>query len=486
MRPWTAAALLVALALAVSAPATAARPAKGGRADSLELTFDGSKPGRTIPKDFLGLSFETKSLALIASYASDSNVPALLRSIGPGVMRFGGVTADTQVAWVDGTSPRPPWATTTVAPADMAALGTLANEADWRTLLAVNLGHYDADAAAREVLAAKRSLGPRLAGVQLGNEPDSYVRKGLRAEPWGYGEYKLQIDQYRAAIAALVPGIPLAGPDRSSSPRSAFLPNEAVDQHPALLTAHFYPLGCHDAKPPALFDLLSVRVRAAEQQALTRLAHISSAAGTPLRVDETNNVSCGGTAGISNTFASALWATDYLARAMSAGIAGINFHGVITNCLGYAPICASKPADLESGRLHANPEWYALLLAHQLIGDRALPTRTRPARPDVSATAFAGPGGRLQIVIVDGDSGAARPILAHLRVSTRYGGATVLRLKGPSLGATDGVSLGDRQVATDGTWNGLTHLPHVNVARGSLSVPVTPGSAALVTLLPHR
>ncbi len=60
-------------------------------------------------------------------------------------------------------------------------------------------------------------------------------------------------------------------------------------------------------------------------------------------MDETNSVSCGGVPGISNTFASALWASAYITQAMAAGTVGVNLQGNPNNCPGYTPICATDP-----------------------------------------------------------------------------------------------------------------------------------------------
>ncbi len=87
-------------------------------------------------------------------------------------------------------------------------------------------------------------------------------------------------------------------------------------------------------------------------------------------------VSCGGVAGISNTFASALWAIGYLTQSMSMGVEGINLQGNPANCAGYTPVCAPTAEGLAAGALDAQPEWYALLLAKALIGDRPLPAST--------------------------------------------------------------------------------------------------------------
>jgi hypothetical protein len=72
---------------------------------------------------------------------------------------------------------------------------------------------------------------------------------------------------------------------------------------------------------------------------------------TPLRIDETNNISGKGQPGVSNTFASALWAADYIARAMAAGVRGLDFHDLIDRPGAYSPLVASNNG------LHANPEW---------------------------------------------------------------------------------------------------------------------------------
>ena len=44
------------------------------------------------------------------------------------------------------------------------------------------------------------------------------------------------------------------------------------------------------------------------------------------RLDETNDISCGGQAGINNTFASALWSLNELFQLARAGVDGVNVH----------------------------------------------------------------------------------------------------------------------------------------------------------------
>src|SRR5205807_8152509 len=58
----------------------------------------------------------------------------------------------------------------------------------------------------------------------------------------------------------------------------------------------------------------------------TRRSSDLHGAGLPLRVDEINSVACGGAAGVSNTFASALWALDTMFALVRTGVDGVNVH----------------------------------------------------------------------------------------------------------------------------------------------------------------
>jgi hypothetical protein len=196
-------------------------------------------------------------------------------------------------------------------------------------------------------------------------------------------QYGAQLAAYRSAIEAAAPGIALAGPDVSGS--GAFESwglGELINQRPALLTGHHYPLGCEQLPAPTIARLLSPRIRRLESSSFRRYLSVSHASETPFRLDEANTVSCGGVAGISNTFASALWAVNYLAKAMTMGVAGINLQGNPDNCDGYTPVCAPSTESQAAGTLGARAEWYALLLTKALIGDRPLSTiKARVAGP---------------------------------------------------------------------------------------------------------
>ncbi len=508
-------------------------PAAPPTGTPVSVTVTGRPAGRPVTADFLGLSFEVSSLpALVAGLAahqpdapppgppSPANLVALLRSLGPGVLRFGGVSADLQSAWVPAGGALPHWASTAITNTDLEGVAALARATGWRVLLTVNLGHYDPAAAAQEAAAAQSLLGDRLAGIELGNEPDAYVRKGLRPRGWDFAAYRRQAAAYLAAIRTAAPGVPIAGPDASSGlPGLAWVRAAAATLHPRLLTDHYYPLSSCGSEP-TVEELLSSATRAHESAMLARLAAIEHATATPLSLDEANNVSCEGQPGVSDTFAAALWALDFTARAITAGVAGVNFHDLIDRPSAYSPLIlartprqARNPGRTGTGRagaqsktLHANPEWYALLAGRPPAGSRPLGVRVaggigpgvagagvpgagvpsagvaETAAGELTASALRAPDGSVRLVLVDYSPPGSRPLAVGLRVPGRFAGGSVLRLTGPSPDSTGGVRLGGRAVAPDGSWSPPAALPGVYRRAGTLAVQMPASSAAVVTL----
>ncbi len=442
--------------------------------------------GPVVPEDFLGLSFEASDLHSIAGFASSGDLVSLLRSLGPGVMRFGGISSDETTAWLqEGLAPA--WAQATITPQDLTALAALARASGWRVILTVNLGHGEAAVAAQEALAAEAQLGASLAGIAIGNEPDRYVADALRPAGWAQAAYLAEAAVFRTAIAAAVPGVQIVGPDASTGRLVlAWVSGLAASpDRPALLTDHYYPLSKCGGSAVTLSDLISPVTRRNESSTLARLAAIEQASALSLRVDETNNISCRGTPGVSDAFASSLWAVDYIARAMASGVAGLNFHDLISEPGSYSPLAAADASELASGALHANPEWYALLLARHLIGDRPVAAKLASGSRDLTAAAFASPSGSVHIVLVNFAGSSPHPLVVHLRLSRRFAAGPILRLQAPSLRALAHVSLGGSGVSSAGSWIHGTPLPRVSGKPGALELNLAASSAALVTLYPR-
>jgi hypothetical protein len=503
-RPWarltrlvlaaTAGAILTLWTQAIEVDASRSHPlllAAAGPGQPLlpvSVTIDPFDPGRPVPERFLGLSFEAAALGQLAQYGDRGDLVGLLRSLGPGMLRFGGITADENVAWIDAATPRPAWASSAIDAAQLRAIGVLARRSGWQILLTVGLAHYEPTAAAREVAVAHSALGPYLAAVEIGNEPNAYGSHGLRELPWIAQGYEEEVSGYREAIGALTPGVPIAGPDVSGSGTfSEWGEEEALAQTPVLLTGHHYPLGCAQTPAPSIEALLSSATRGREARSLATYMSVSRMRGIPLRIDEANSVSCGGVAGISDTFASALWAAGYITQAMAAGAAGINLEGNPTNCTGYTPLCAPDPTALAKGELRAQPEWYSLLLTRSLVGDRPLPTTISAAgSPDLVAASFSEPNHTLKVLLADDEPLGTSPLALRLDVGAGMGTAGILRLTAPSQSATGDILLAGRAVAADGSWRAPARTESTATNSGTLELELAPGSAALVTVSRSR
>jgi hypothetical protein len=189
-------------------------------------------------------------------------------------------------------------------------------------------------------------------------------------------------------------------------------------------------------------------------------------------------------AGISDRFASALWAVDYIAHAMAAGVAGINLQGNPVNCKGYTPLCAPTPGLLAEGAFSARPEWYALLLSKPLIGDRAVRAIVSPSKANVDVVALLSGRGKLHVLIVDDELPGAKYTVVELHAGRRHGLATVLALTAPSPSARGSVRLDGRAVEGDGSWRASPRRKIRPDRAGVIALDVAPASAMLVTVGP--
>jgi hypothetical protein len=77
---------------------------------------------------------------------------------------------------------------------------------------------------------------------------------------------------------------------------------------------------------PSIGKILSEAATAGMAASLRPAITLTHAAGLPFRLTELNSVTCGGVAGISNTFATALWAPDALFKLVRAGVDAVNVH----------------------------------------------------------------------------------------------------------------------------------------------------------------
>jgi hypothetical protein len=490
--------LVVVVSLAVMAVGATACGQRSAPA-TIVVTVDTAHPGPALPKDYLGLSFEASVLDSPLLDPAHSNLAALLRDVGTGRLRFGGNSLDRVAAWSpDPAGPLPSWAHARVTPQDLGRLGALSASSGWRIDLGLNLGHPDPSAAADETAAAARLIGAGLATIEIGNEPDLFAQDAtLKPAGYTYLQYRADVERYRAAIRS-IPGVALAGPDTGGL---EWLAAYGHDERAGLasLTQHFYPLTRCGGHHPTIADLASTATIRNERQVADAAVAAARGEGLAVRLDETNSASCGGQDGVSNTLASALWLVNYLLMTAHRGVDGVNVHGGLAACRGYTPLCVpgavgpvagSAPgidpvADASlgagpsgSGRLAAQPDFYGLLLVHQLQGGRWLPVRVDRPSP-LAVFALQMPDGSIRVALDNSDPHFAGTVVVNAAGQHRT--ATVLWLTGPSLDSTSHVQFGGSEVAADGTWRAQAGQRLSTTATG-VRLGVGPASAAVLSL----
>ncbi len=464
-------------------------------AQQVRLTVETAHPGPEFAQGAVGLSVETNQLATEDLSATHTSLVALMRLLGPGVLRIGGSSLDYSW-WTSNGEPAPAWAKTIVDPNDLITLRRLLIAADWRVILGVDLGHFDPVRAANEAGVAQQILGSRLLGFEIGNEPDSYAegKEPFRPASYNLSNYLGEIATYSATMRAAAPDIRLYGPDVSSS---AWLPGLALDKAIPFnaITEHYYPTkysvhkgSCEGTPIPSAGELLSPYIRERESLAAQTLVEAGHIAHREVRISETNNTSSCDVEGGPDTspvFASALWSLDWALRATSAGVAGVNFHGNFGLCPpnSYSPVCEPDSAAAARGQVTARPEYYGLLAARQLEGGRFVPARlvTTHSLPNIVTWATVDPNGTLKIAIENfATEGLPQPISIPV---SGYSGTRKL-LVGQSVEAATGIAFGDVSITSSGQWRPKSiRLYRVH---NYFRVVVRPASAILVTLRPKR
>jgi hypothetical protein len=455
---------------AAVAPAGSA-PADSASAGGPQITVHPDQLGNELKPGYVGFSFGAATVAQ-DSYAS-TDFGGYLRTLGhSGVIRVGGNSGDATF-WTSTAEPAPSWATSgTITPDKLQHLATIVKGAGWKMILAVNLKHPDPARAADEAKYARQILGHSLLAIEIGNEPNFYYSS--------VAAYSTDFESYVAAIEQAVPGVGITGPEAETNHSSwlgDFAALQAGHSDVTEIADHTYPAsvcGTSTASIPELLGTGSVQYETANAQAA-----LSAAArlGVPAAMTETNSVVCAGARGVSDAFASALWALDYGLLIAQQGIVNADFMDG-TNAAGcdpYSPLCPG------TGDLTAQPIYYGML-ATELVGTGRFAALDNPDAADVRAYAVRH-GHRLTVVLDDVQDPAtngASTVTLKLGGGFGSGRLTSLTTSSPAgLSATTDITLGGHQVGPHGAF-----LPprstRVSVHHQTATVTVPAGSAAII------
>jgi Glycosyl hydrolase family 79 C-terminal beta domain len=495
-----AAAVALLIAAVLAQPAPAGTRVKARAADSgpvLAATVGATATGQAMPRGFLGLSLEYKAVHQYAGrnpLAINPVLIQLIRYLAPGqapVLRIGGDSTDSTWWPTRGVIQRggisyaltKGWLRTTRA---------LAVDLGAKLIMGINLASGRPALAATEAGAILQGIGRRyIDALEVGNEPDLYGafawyrdRRGrvvhARSRRYSLSSYTKEFWRFRAVL----PRLPLVGPSFSSltwlSGLGHFL---ATEKSVRTVTIHRYPLHNSTTDPsnptyPSIPDLLADTASSGLAQQLAPYVRVAHGRGLPFRVDEMNSVSGAGHAGVSDTFASALWVLDALFNMAAVGVDGVNIH-TLPNA-GYELFTFSNPAYGWQAFVH--PEYYGMLLFAQAFppGARLLPVSS-PAGP-VKVWATAGRDGRTRVVLINKDP--TTPATVQLSLPQASGPASLERLTAPSLAATNGVTLAGQTFGDStqtGTLVGVPQTETVSPVGGSYAVDLPAGSAAMLT-----
>ena len=476
------------LSLLASGAAFGAPRSLAASANALHLTLRPDRPGNAISGDFTGLSYETAQLRNPAFFSADNTqLAGFFRRLGPsGVLRLGGNTSAycvwtpepggedvveslrDEIAGPDTGGHPPP--RRAVTPLAIRNLRGFLDATGWRLIYGLNLGGESPETVADEAEYVAKAMASKLIAFQLGNEPDLFHRNGLRASDYDFEQFAMEWRRFFEAVRGRVPGAPFAGPDTTFGsewlvPFAGRFGNDVL-----FLSQHYYAEG-----PPGDPSMTIERLLNPDPKLLKKfdgMARTRRDTGLPFRLTETNSCYGGGKAGVSDTFASALWGADLMYRLASAGGAGINFH---SGGYGrYTPV-AGTPA---KGFL-ARPLYYGMLLFAEAGPGTlvAADLHNKAAAPLLNAYGLKSANGKMKAIIFN--KHADRDVVLTIHPGTRTSSASVLRLGAPRLDDTADTTLGGAPVNASGAWSPTAEK--IKARKGTVTLSMPKASGALVT-----
>jgi hypothetical protein len=275
---------------------------------------------------------------------------------------------------------------------------------------------------------------------------------------------------FRAAFHEKLPEVAVAGPDTASNQKWVKQFTEDVPKEIVLVTSHYYPEG-PPADPRMNIDLLlhpGERFDYSCREALDS----AKAAGLPFRMAEGNSCYNAGKPGVSDTFASALWAGDFCLQMASMGCVGVNLHGGANGF--YSPIVGSIGSGFE-----VRPEFYGLMLAQQFAGRTLHRTTLEAQGANLTAYAAGGDGAQGLVAVFNKDARNVEVTLTEASGGFKW--ATVERLEAPAIDSKLGVTFEGAAVGSDGQFHARAG-ERLRSHSGKLSVRVPAYSAALIRL----
>jgi hypothetical protein len=412
-----------------------------------------TKPVAPVPPGYVGVSMDYCQISKYTGRVANPILAHLLMALSPTgpVIRIGGDELGTSCAG------EPPSLSL-----DPPILSALARRTDAKLILGVDFVSQDPDLVAPEVSTLLRAINPRapythIEAFEIGNEPDLYPNFGPGVAPADtrpyFEKYLTTFNQWANLIryTAVDKTVGIAGPSLGRFGLPWITGTNTVDfkqlvdepGHPTVITFHTYPLlgtvRCPSQMCPSIQNLLSDHSSAGLANGLAPFAN-ALAPGEELRVDEMNSVTSGGVAGVSNTFASALWILETLFSYLRAGVSGVNVHTFPD--ARYALYSGPKP-----GGWVVYPEYYGMLAFERAApaGSQLLtvtPGAAARVVPGIKVWATRTTGGDLTDVVIN-RSTTPEVVWLHGTGVPNRATARIASLEAPATNAFGGCPLDD-------------------------------------------
>ncbi|HTQ30814.1 MAG TPA: hypothetical protein VMI53_06350 [Opitutaceae bacterium] len=473
---WPAKFALIVFSFAVAAVSLRAQ-------SPVTVQADLAHPGRMVPADFCGLSYELKMVLPNAAtgkhYFRPDNAPlvAAFETLGIRHLRVGGNTAERATVSIPDH-------------ADIDSLFAFAKAAGLKVIYTVRMEGNTPEAAAAVAKYVTDHYGDRLSCLTVGNEPDKTLK---------YPVYLAEWKKFTTAILKEVPDAKFCGP--STTPQGVkyshlFANDMGGWEHLAYLTQHDYPRRSGEKvtneaqAAEGRAGLLSPDMYQVYQKFHDVFVSDVKAKGAGYRLEETNSYSRGGAVGVSDTFTASLWIVDYLYWWAWHDALGINFHTgekVMRGQPGpdrpnvYTALTSSPQG------IKVLPTGYGMKLFNLGSQGRLVPVDvvSNPDHVNLAAYGTVAPDKTLCLTVLNkeyGPAGRAAKLTIHAGPPAARGEIIFMSAPNGDITTINGVTIGGAEIKDDGSWEGKwSPLPAAS-KDGSVTVVLPAASAAVIKL----
>lgn len=466
----------------------------------------------TINPRFVGLSCEKTQLTNGYLTGTNTDLIALCKLLGPSILRIGGNNGDS-LLWETGTTP--------ITQTDITNLASFLTNTGWTCIYTINLAgsapgqspQQTPTLAGAEAAYVVSQLSSSLLGFEIGNEPDVYNDNGPYAGIFNYVgttdstttngkttyHYQGLWKTYHDAITSAISTATFTGPASGSHEGGANNGSENWTQEFAtnyssnikLLTQHYYrPQDANkneDGEAAVAAWLVSPDSQLATD--LTNL-HTDTDSKVSFRISECNNFAGGGVGGVSDAYASAIWAIDFMFQCAGGHATGVNFHGGGDAEGTYSPITDHNVDGVRQVKA-VQPEFYGLYMVSQAIqqAEGATCKLYSSTLDPCNATAYAvqvpptalTPNGAINIVVDSKDASDWLQVEVTLPYAVSSG--SVIQMTQPSNTLTDSTTyIQGAPINIDGTWDPTNTSYTISASGTTASFYVPPLSAVLAQL----